>query len=106
MRQGYDEGGCKSMRRGGGGIRGGRVSKACASPEVLIIIHTMKNRVLPTLLICAVLAAATEYTLRAQTAPGAGRGGGQGFFGGGRFVPPGPPAPVPPELAIPRPTTD
>ena len=40
------------------------------------------------------------------TAPsGARRGGfGRGFFGRGQMAPPGPPAPVPPEVAIPRPT--
>jgi len=43
-------------------------------------------------------------------AGGAGRGGaggrGGGGFGRGQALPPGPPAPVPPEVAIPRPTAE
>lgn len=56
---------------------------------------------------CAVLCTATALDLRAQNAPatapppGAGR---QGGFGRGPMTPPGPPAFVPPQVAMPRPT--
>jgi lysophospholipase L1-like esterase len=63
-------------------------------------------------LTCAFLSVTTGYSLRAQpgppapgaAAPGA-RGGGRGG-GRGQMSPPGPPAPVPPEVAIPRPASE
>jgi beta-glucosidase len=69
----------------------------------------MKKQMILRLLICAILCAATPLGLRAQTGPGAprggtGRGGMPGMFGRGPQTPPGPPAPVPPEVAIARPT--
>jgi lysophospholipase L1-like esterase len=69
----------------------------------------MKKQMILRLLICAILCAATPFGLRAQTGPGAprggtGRGGMPGMFGRGPQTPPGPPAPVPPEVAIARPT--
>jgi len=39
-----------------------------------------------------------------STAPPSGVGRGRGGFGRGPFVPPGPPAPVPPQVTMPRPT--
>ncbi len=72
----------------------------------------MSKKILFRLLVCAILCASTVTGVRAQTnaaAPNgappafAGRGGGRGF-GRGQALPPGPPAPVPPEVAIPRPT--
>jgi lysophospholipase L1-like esterase len=78
-------------------------------------IH-MKKQALQTLLVCAVLSTAVVSNVHAQTGPsttnaaapvGPGRGGGgRGFFGRGQVSPPGPPAPVPPEVAIPRPSAD
>ncbi len=63
----------------------------------------MNKKTFFTLLACAVLVAVTIDSVRAQPAP-AGRGGrGRGR---GQFTPPGPPAPIPPEVAIPRPTAD
>ncbi len=73
----------------------------------------MKKQMILRLLICAVLCAATPLGLRAQTGPGAPRGGTgrggmpggmPGMFGRGPQTPPGPPAPVPPEVAMARPT--
>jgi lysophospholipase L1-like esterase len=76
----------------------------------------MRKQTLLTLLTCATLTAVTLSEARAQTGsaatnaaalggPGRG-GGGRGFFGRGQINPPGPPAPVPPEVAIPRPSAD
>jgi len=75
----------------------------------------MKKRVLSKLILCALLCAATSFGLLAQNGPGGGApggfGGGGGFgrgggggFGRGQQPPPGPPAPVPAEVAIPRPS--
>ena len=66
-----------------------------------------------TLLAGATLAALTVGDLAAQTpppgtnaaAPGGG-GRGRGGFPRGPMLPPGPPAPVPPEVAMPRPTAE
>ena len=59
------------------------------------------------LLTCVLLGATAVCDVRAQAgaaAPGGvGRAGGRGFFGRGQRMPPGPPAPVPPEVRIPRP---
>jgi lysophospholipase L1-like esterase len=60
-----------------------------------------KNNFLKFLL-CFVLSVATIGIASAQPAPGGMRGG----FGRGTLAPPGPPAPVPPEVAIPRPTSE
>ena len=76
----------------------------------------MKKTTLLALLTCATLTIITPGVVQAQNGPGAvngaapggpGRaGGGRGFGGRGQAQPPGPPAPVPPEVAIPRPTQD
>ncbi len=73
----------------------------------------MKKQALLRLLTCAILSTATMCGVRAQTAPAGtnaaarGLGGrGRGGFGRGQMSPPGPPAPVPPEVAIPRPTAE
>ena len=67
------------------------------------------------LLLLAVVSITTVCDVRAQSnatpnaaAPGGpGRGGGgRGFGGRGQALPPGPPAPVPPEVAIARPTAE
>ncbi len=67
----------------------------------------MNNKFFRKLLLSFVLTVAAAGIASAQFGPGApgGRGGGRGF-GRGQFSPPGPPAPVPPEVAIPRPTTN
>jgi lysophospholipase L1-like esterase len=74
----------------------------------------MKKATLLTLFTCALVSVASICEVRAQNGPapanaaapgGPGRGFGRGF-GRGQFLPPGPPAPVPPEVAIPRPTAD
>jgi lysophospholipase L1-like esterase len=75
----------------------------------------MSKQVLLKLLLCALLCAAATRGAQAQTnnatptanAPGLpARGPGARGFGRGQLSPPGPPAPVPPEVAIPRPTAD
>ena len=77
----------------------------------------MSKHILLKLLLCAFLCAAATDGLRAQppiTAPpnaaqpgvAAPGGRGRGGFNRGPVVPPGPPAPVPPEVAIPRPTAE
>jgi len=66
----------------------------------------MNNKFFLKLLLISILTVATIGIAFAQPAPGTpGRGGGRGF-GRGQFSPPGPPAPVPPEVAIPRPTAE
>lgn len=67
----------------------------------------MNNSFLRKFLLGSVLTVAALGVALAQPAPGApgGRGGGRGF-GRGMQAPPGPPAPVPPEVAIPRPSAD
>src|ERR1041385_3483042 len=75
----------------------------------------MKKRTLPTLVICALLSVAI-HTSDAQNNPtpgngaapgGPGRGGfGRGGFNRGPQVPPGPPAPVPPEVTMLRPSSN
>jgi len=76
----------------------------------------MSKQILLKLLLCAFLCAAATGGLRAQppanaapnaAAPGAFPGGrGRGGFARGPVVPPGPPAPVPPEVAIARPSAE
>jgi lysophospholipase L1-like esterase len=66
----------------------------------------MNNIFSRKLLFSFVLTVATAGVAFAQPAPGAPGGGGGRGFGRGQFSPPGPPAPVPPEVAIPRPTTN
>ena len=74
----------------------------------------MRKKTLLTLTICAMLGALTLYSTQAQTERGARSGRGtatRGTFGRGmgrgfQLSPPGPPAPVPPEVAIPRPTSE
>ena len=70
----------------------------------------MNKQLSLTFLTCAILTA-TVVSVPAQTnspAPNAARpGGSRSVFGRGPMMsPPGPPAPVPPEVAIPRPTPD
>jgi beta-glucosidase len=62
----------------------------------------MNKKTLITLIACALLSASTVCTLQAQM-PGRG---GQGMFGRGPSAPPGPPAPVPAEVAIARPSAE
>ncbi len=74
----------------------------------------MNQKAFLTILSCAVLSATTANVVLAQPGPGttnaaapAGAfpgGRGRGGFGRGQMMPPGPPAPVPPEVAIARPT--
>lgn len=63
-----------------------------------------------TFLACAAVSAIFISDVHAQADSGTnapGRGGfGRGGFGRGQFIPPGPPAPVPPEVAMPRPTLE
>jgi len=76
----------------------------------------MKKQFILPLVTCVIFGAAIVTEVHAQTAPGnanpaggqpPGRGGfGRGGFGRGMQVPPGPPAPVPAEVAIPRPSSD
>ena len=77
----------------------------------------MRKKTILTLVICAILSALTVYDVQAQmgqaTQRRGSRGGNTGFggnfgrgFGRGPVTPPGPPAPVPPEVAIPRPTSE
>ena len=75
----------------------------------------MNKQTLRTVLICAVVSTTTVFSALAQPGPastnaaapgGPGRGGARGGFGRGQVSPPGPPAPVPPEVAIPRPSAD
>lgn len=68
----------------------------------------MNTKAMLRLMICVTLCAASVLDLRAQNpaAPGgaARRGGMPGMFGRGPQTPPGPPAPVPAEVAMARPT--
>src|SRR3954470_17849687 len=75
----------------------------------------MKKHTILTLVTCALLSAAaisTAQTPAGAAGPGAAAPGGgargRGGRGGARgpVVPPGPPAPVPPEVAMQRPTPD
>jgi lysophospholipase L1-like esterase len=79
----------------------------------------MRKKTILKLIVCILLCAVIVYVADAQqTAAGrgnnsggnTGRGGftgmGRGGFGRGQSSPPGPPAPVPPEVAIPRPTSE
>jgi lysophospholipase L1-like esterase len=68
----------------------------------------MGKKMLPVVVACVLAIAATLCAVQAQTGPAA-PGGGRGGFGGfgmGQTAPAGPPASVPPEVAIPRPTQD
>ena len=67
----------------------------------------MKKQTLLKLILCVGLCAATVSDLSAQPGGAAPRGAGRGGFGGRGPQPvPGPPAAVPPEVAIPRPTPE
>ena len=78
----------------------------------------MRKKTILTLIVCILLFAVTVYVADAQpndagrgsaVRGNTGRGGFTGFgrgFGRGQISPPGPPAPVPPEVAIPRPTAE
>jgi lysophospholipase L1-like esterase len=66
----------------------------------------MNNKFFRRFLFSSVLTVATIGTAFAQNGLGAPGGGGRGFFGRGQFSPSGPPAPVPPEVAIPRPSAE
>lgn len=61
----------------------------------------MKRIFLPFILMAAICAAPTLSLAQGAPAPGGFPG-----FGGGQFIPPGPPAPIPPEVAIDRPSAD
>ena len=77
-------------------------------------MKSINKQAIHTFLFCAVLSALTISDAAAQNSPsstnaptpGAPRRGGQGGFGRGQALPPGPPAPVPPEVAIARPTSE
>ena len=75
----------------------------------------MRKKTILSLVSCIMLCAVIVYVADAQpTTAGrgnTGRGGfaggmGRGGFGRGQVTPPGPPAPVPPEVVIPRPTSE
>jgi lysophospholipase L1-like esterase len=71
----------------------------------------MSKQAFLTLLTCLVLGTTTIGAVQAQPGPGAhggtdAGGRGRGGFGRGPMTPPGPPAPVPPEVAMPRPTAE
>jgi lysophospholipase L1-like esterase len=65
----------------------------------------MSKKTFLTFATCAALTFATVGNLLAQPGPAA-PGGGRRGFGRGQASPPGPPAPVPPEVTIARPSTD
>jgi lysophospholipase L1-like esterase len=62
----------------------------------------MSKRTVLTLVACALLGAAAVCAAQTGSAAPAGPGG----IGRGQFSPPGPPAPVPPEVTMPRPTAE
>ncbi|HLX69549.1 MAG TPA: GDSL-type esterase/lipase family protein [Verrucomicrobiae bacterium] len=75
----------------------------------------MNRKTFANLLACGALSMATVCGVRAQSNPGTsgaaasnavprGNGGPGGFGRNFQFAPPGPPAPVPPEVLMPRPT--
>ena len=70
----------------------------------------MKRTILLTILMCAIgsIIAISDVQAQSNTAPAnvATAPGGPGRFGRGQMLPPGPPAPVPPEVAIPHPTAE
>jgi hypothetical protein len=75
----------------------------------------MNKQTMRTILACAILSAVTLYSVRAQVGPSAtnaaapgatGRRGGGPGFGRGQMSPPGPAAPVPPEVTMARPTAE
>ncbi|MEJ2648044.1 MAG: hypothetical protein P8016_06510, partial [Sedimentisphaerales bacterium] len=74
----------------------------------------MRKKAILILVACVMLCAVIGDVANAQTTRAtrgnARRGGftgfGRGDFGRGQITPPGPPAPVPPEVAIPRPTSE
>jgi lysophospholipase L1-like esterase len=74
----------------------------------------MRKKTILTLVACVMLVAAAIFTAQAQTGPTAPSGADRGGFGAGMgrgigrgpAVPPGPPAPVPPGVAMLRPTTE
>jgi len=64
----------------------------------------MRKKTVVILVACAMIGAAAVCTAQPQRGPaGPGRRGG---FRWGQFSPPGPPAPVPAEVAMPRPTLE
>ncbi len=74
----------------------------------------MRKKTILTLAACVVLVVASVFTVQAQTGPSAPASAGRSGFNVGMnrgvwrgpAVPPGPPAPVPPEVAMPRPTAE
>jgi len=69
----------------------------------------MRKRTILTLVIFVMLCTVAVYVADAQTNPAGRSGAGRGGLGGfrrGQFSPPGPPASVPPEVAMPRPTLE
>jgi hypothetical protein len=64
----------------------------------------MRKKAAATLVACVMIGAVAICAAQTQRRP-AGRGFGGGFRRG-QFSPPGPPAPVPPEVAMPRPTLE
>ncbi len=71
----------------------------------------MRKKTILTLVICAMLIASSVCVAQNQSTRGGAARGTRGNFGGmgfgrGQMTPPGPPALVPPEVAIPRPTEE
>lgn len=67
----------------------------------------MKQKAALALLACALIGITPLGEVRAQNNPATnGPGSGRPGFGRGPAIPPGPPAPVPPEVAMQRPTGD
>src|SRR5271157_196008 len=66
----------------------------------------MSKRTFLTLFTCAILGTAIVCDAWAQPGPAAPGTRGRGGFGRGQFSPPGPPAPVPPEVTMLRPTSE
>jgi len=62
----------------------------------------MRKRTLLALVACVMLGAAAVWAAQTGAPPQTGPGG----LGRGQFSPPGPPAPVPPEVTMPRPTAE
>ena len=74
----------------------------------------MRKKIKLIFVVCAILCSVAAYSAWAQTGTTSTRGSGRsganrGNYSGlrrGPVTPPGPPAPVPPEVAIPRPTSE
>jgi len=78
--------------------------------DTILEVHVIRRVTIAVVVSGMFLFAATEAACAQATRPASGaaaRGGpgrNRGGFGRGQFVPPGPPAPVPPQVMMPRPT--